>query len=114
VNPLSEFAVERVGPGAHLVFEHLGASLGLGEITGFVWEWFAFDNDADRLTPLGVPKTSDVARIRVPSHAASFLMVRIRSLGQEPAWGRAVDVYLRNADVPALVGIEREESDASL
>jgi hypothetical protein len=109
LNPLAEFALEASGGGWQLVFEHLGARHGLGEITGFAWEWHAFDNAAERLEPLGIVDSSVEARVPVPSHDAAFLMVRLRTRSDEPGWDKAVDVYLRNTITPKLIGIEREE-----
>ena len=111
LNPLSEFAVRSRGAPFRLEFENLGERAGLADVLGYGFEWFSLDNATGELTPLG--EASGEARhpaLEIPSADAEFLMVRIRTRAAEPAWDKAVDVFLRNDRTPpSLVGIEREE-----
>ncbi len=101
LNPLDGFSLED-----SLTFRNLGAELGLGEVSGYEYEWFSFDNDTGELAPLGARGQALDTRIPVPDSDAPYLMVRIRTDSpSEPSWGKAVDVYLR---AKRVVGIERE------
>jgi hypothetical protein len=105
VNPLDGFRVE----GSSLEFDNLGEQAGLGAVRSYEYAWFAFDNATERATPLGEPGRTGVRRIPIPAGGAGFLKVRIRTLSAEqPLWRKSVDVYLREAAGPTVVGIERE------
>jgi hypothetical protein len=91
-----------------LTFRHLGLERDLGTVDGYRYEWFTFDNLTGETTPLGNPGVASEVReprIPIPETSAPYLLVRIRSISDRPAWGKAVDVYLRGRKV---VGIERE------
>jgi hypothetical protein len=101
LNPLDGFSI-----GDSLTFENLGAERGLGEVAGYEYEWFSFDNDTGALSPLGASGRAPEARIPVPEGDAPYLMVRIRTDSPaEPSWRKAVDVYLK---AKRVVGIERQ------
>jgi hypothetical protein len=101
LNPLDGFSV-----GDSLTFRNLGEEQGLGEVSGYEYQWFSFDNDTGNLTPLGSPGRTPSARIPLPGVDATYRMVRIcTNSNTVSAWRKAVDVYLRGNQV---VGIERE------
>jgi hypothetical protein len=102
LDPLDGFAAADA-----LTFRNLGAERGLGRVDGYRYEWFSFDNLTGETKPLGKGLEGEVreARIPIPETSAPYLMVRIRSISDQPAWEKAVDVYLRGRTV---VGIERE------
>jgi hypothetical protein len=105
VNPLAGFRVD----GDALVFENLGASRGLGTVSAYEYQWFAFDNVSGVLQELGGPARATTERIPRPESAVPYTMVRIRTLSaQRPAWRQAVDVFLRAGEAPSVVGIDRE------
>ena len=104
INPLDGFAV-----GDALTFRNLGAEGGLGEVSGYEYEWFAFDNERGKLEPLGAPGRTSSPRIPLPEGDAPYVMVRIRTESKtEPSWRKAVEVYLRGLGEKTLVGIDRE------
>jgi hypothetical protein len=105
VNPLAEFETAAGPEGVLLRFRNLGQEAGLGRADGYEHQWFTFDNATHALTPLAPPGASGATELTVPPGAGEYRMVRIRTRGSEPAWARAVDVYLRGE---RLVGIERE------
>lgn len=108
LNPLAEFAVAG-GAGPALEFRNLGEEAGLGAVEAYEYRWFAFDNGTGELRPLGEARSSATRRLPVPASGEEFLMVRIRTRGQEAAWMKKIDVYLRGrTDPPSVVGIERE------
>ena len=101
LNPLDGFAM-----GDALTFRNLGAERGLGEVSGYEYEWFSFDNETSKLAPLGARGRASEPRIRLPDSDSSILMVRIRTQSPtETSWSKGVDVYLRSK---RLLGIERE------
>ena len=101
LNPLDGFAI-----GDSLTFRNLGAERGLGEVSGYEYEWFSFDNETGELAPLGASGRAVDTRIPVPDSNAPYLMVRIRTDSPtEHSWRNAVEVYLR---AKRLVGIDRE------
>jgi hypothetical protein len=103
LNPLSEFELT---PGAAaLRFRHLGQEKSLGTVDGYEHQWFAFDNATHERRALGAPAVSTRPELAVPATGDEYRMVRIRTRSAEPAWRKAVDVYLRGT---RLVGIERE------
>jgi hypothetical protein len=105
VNPLAEFETAAGPEGVLLRFRNLGQETGLGHADGYEYQWYTFDNATHALTPLGPAGTSGATELTVPPGGGEYRMVRIRTSGPEPAWAKAVDVYLRGG---RLVGIERE------
>lgn len=103
VDPLVDFTVTAVTNA--LVFRHLGVERGLGEVEGYEYEWYAFDNDTGEKTPLSSDGVSRKAEIPIPASDSFYLLARIRSRSSEPGWRKYVDVYLRGLKV---VGVERE------
>ena len=105
VNPLAEFEVDSSGATAALRFRNLGEERGLGRGQAYEHQWFAFDNATGVRKPLGEPERSTAREIALPAAAGEYAVVRIRTRAELPAWSKAVDVYLRGANI---VGIERE------
>jgi hypothetical protein len=108
VNPLSDFAVmEREGR-AMLAFRNLGEEARLAPVEAYTREWFRYDNASGRTAPLAAEARTAHREIPIPRDGAEYLMVRIRTLSPEPRWKGRVDVYVRNAAPPTVVGTERE------
>jgi hypothetical protein len=108
VNPLAGFRLEGAGD-RRLVFDNLGETAGLASADGYEHQWFAFDNTTGRLEPLAAPAVAETAAVALPSARPEYLMVRLRTLSAaEPAWRKAVDVYVRTAGDGTVVGVERE------
>ena len=105
VNPLAEFEVDVAAEGAALRFRNLGEERGLAPVDGYEHQWFAFDNATGARRPLGEATFGPAPAVPVPDGTDTYRMVRLRTRSREPAWGKAVDVYLRGTQV---VGIERE------
>jgi hypothetical protein len=105
LNPLDGFRVEGAPGAAVLAFDNLGEQAGLAKVEGYEHEWFAFDNASGQRRPLGAPGRSQGRAVPVPAGDEPYRVVRLRTVGPEPAWRQAVDVYLRGG---AVVGIERE------
>jgi hypothetical protein len=104
LNPLDGFAV-----GDSLTFRNLGEERELGAVSGYEYEWFAFDNGTGELAPLGARGRASSARIPIPESDAPYLMVRVRAESPtEPSWRKAVDVTVRSGGEKTVVGIERE------
>jgi hypothetical protein len=105
--PLGEFAVEAAAPSQRLSFANLGENAGLGQATGYRYEWFEFDNLSQARTPITGGETA-AAAIAIPDHTAEYMVVRIVPVAPErPRWEQAVEVFLTGAP-RRLVGIERE------
>ena len=103
LSPLDGFVVS----GDTLAFRHLGIDQGLGTVDGYDYEWSAFDNMTGARMPLssGQSTTTVVPR---PATDAAFVVVRVRGRSSLPGWRKWVDVFLRNGEAPAVVGVERE------
>jgi hypothetical protein len=109
LNPLDGFRLAREGAASVLTFSHLGEQAKLGDPGGYEYQWFRFDNAADKAEPLADPARAGTASLPLPVTAGEYLMVRIRCLNEkEPGWREPVDVYLRGRGEPEIVGIERE------
>lgn len=105
LNPLAGFRLE---DGA-LSFDNLGERSGLASAEAYEYQWFALDNATGKTTPLGEAASAPAARLGLPPAPPEYTMVRIRTRSAAaPAWRLAVDVFLRNGDAPAVVGVERE------
>jgi hypothetical protein len=105
LNPLDGFRVA----GSNLEFRNLGEEEGLATAEDYQYEWFAFDNRAQQLNPLGEKAVTSKPAVPIPVTEADYLMVRIRTRCQdEPLWQKSVDVYLRSQSGRTVVGIERE------
>jgi hypothetical protein len=116
LNPLHDFVVRA----ERLDFANLGARAGLGIAEHYEYQWFAFDNRHETSEPIAGPSQTSGTSIPLPQQASQheFLLARIRThCPCQPAWTKAVDVYLRAGGAPAgpeqaawiLVGIERQE-----
>jgi len=109
LNPLTDFHIEA----DCLTFRNLGEEARVAVPEGYEYQWFAFDNDTSRATPLRGPETASAASVPLPAERSPYLMVRIRTIltssAVQPAWNRRVDVFLRSAPTPSVVGVEREE-----
>jgi hypothetical protein len=105
VNPLAGFEVVSGAEGPSVRFHNLGEEARLGAVTGYEYQWFAFDNATHALTPLGASAQTTTTTLPVPTAGGEYRMVRLRTQGAEPNWMKTVDVYLRGS---GLVGIERE------
>jgi hypothetical protein len=93
--------------GGRLLFENRGEKAGLAPVEGYEYEWFSFDNA--RTASLGGAARAPSPSIPLPPSEAEFLMARLHTLSSnQPAWKKAVDVYVRVA-TRQVVGIEREE-----
>ena len=119
VNPLDEFEVaDGLLRFANLAERHGFADPG----STYRVQWSIYDNDADRLQPLGAPR--EQTRTDLPLPRASevrpggnrFLLAEIRTRHDEhPRWNRRVGVYLRPVgDVFEVVGVERESDPPSI
>ncbi len=114
MNPLTDFEIVDSDSRPRLRFRNLGVEIGVGDADGYSVEWFAFDNDSGTLRPPSNP-VAQIQRVRetsidVPADPSPYLMVRIRTLSEAPAWHKAVDVYLGGATTGrSMVGLEREE-----
>jgi hypothetical protein len=101
LNPLDDFTVD----GA-IRFRNLGAERALGDVRGYGYEWFTFDNETGQISALGANGRSERPEIPFPDTGGSDLMVRLRTDSESvPSWRKAVDLYFRSR---RLVGIERE------
>jgi hypothetical protein len=105
VNPLAEFAVSMGAAEPLLTFRNLGEEAGLGRTEAYEYQWFDFDNATGALRPLEQPRTASGTALAMPAPGAGYRMARIRSRAAEPAWRKAVDVFLRGG---AVVGVDRE------
>jgi len=108
LNPLAEFRVAGATDGPILEFVNAGEQAGLASVEGYEYQWFTFDNISEGREPLADVSRAREPRIPLPDAPPDFLLVRIRALSTEPAWGKHVDVYLRNNGAFSVVGIERE------
>jgi hypothetical protein len=109
VNPLAEFRLVGGPDSPQLAFENLGEAAGLGRAESYEVQWFRFDNDHERLEPIGEPESREGTRHPVPRDGAAFLAARIRTRARShPDWSKAVEVYLRQHPGLSIVGIERE------
>jgi hypothetical protein len=105
VNPLADFEMATPAGATVLRFRNLGEDAGLGRAAAYEYHWFDFDNDTGARRPKGEARTSPRPEIEVPP-TSGYAVVRIRTQGALPAWGKAVDVYVRGLTV---VGVERED-----
>jgi hypothetical protein len=105
LNPLDRFRLD----GDRLVFDNRGEEAGLAAASGYEYEWSAYDNRTGRTASLGPSRHADSRAIPLPPSDAEFVMVRLRTSSPVPAWRKSVDVYVRLAPSPMVVGIDREE-----
>jgi hypothetical protein len=113
VNPVDRFEVSR---GA-LRFVNLGARSGLGNVEGYEYTWYSYDDQSGESVALGDPNRTAVEQIRIPAGSgARYLKVQILSLSEEqPEWAKPVFVFLRrNGTDYRVIAIEREEENRQL
>jgi hypothetical protein len=108
LNPLDRFRVETAAEGQHLAFENLGVTARLAPVEGYEYQWFRFDNRTGQTDPLGEIQRASAPSLPLPAAPVEYLLVRIRTRSDEPAWRKKVDVYLRSEPALTVVGIERE------
>jgi hypothetical protein len=105
INPLDDFEVVSEA----LEFRNRGEEWGVASPRGYEYEWYAFDNETEELTPLGSRNETTEEALPIPESGSDFLMVRIRTMcPEQPRWSLSVDVYLRMEGGASVVGIERE------
>jgi hypothetical protein len=104
VNPLSDFIVD----GTNLSFTNLGVEHGVGEVEGYRYQWFEYDNATEQVKALKEGDTVSATSITIPhQNGKKFLMVRIESISSDnPEWKKPVEVYLRRASEAQVVGVE--------
>lgn len=109
INPLDNFRVIPEGDRLVLGFDNLGQTAKLASGCRYRYRWFRFTNQAEKLSDLEVGDETDRPAVPVPENSDSeFLMVRIQSVHRQlPHWESEIDVYLRIASDPYVVGIER-------
>ncbi len=109
INPLYDFHVVQQSGANTLDFSHLGLEAGFATGESYEYEWYRFDNKAEKTEAIGSKNTALTSSIAMPADQADFLMVRIHTMdSQHSNWKGAVDVYIRNGSSPTVVGIERE------
>ncbi|HUG55344.1 MAG TPA: hypothetical protein VMR21_17180 [Vicinamibacteria bacterium] len=109
VSPLADFLVVQEGAGAQVAFRNLGQERGLGDVEGYEYAWFRFDNSTRAVEALpSAQGRVTQRRIEVPAVEAPYLMVRLGTLGaRAPSWAQPVEVVLRQQDGWSVVGIDR-------
>jgi hypothetical protein len=111
VNPLADFQLADSPSGAVLRFTNYGEDVGLGTARAYEYQWFRFDNRSQATEPLSAAAQAAGRAIPLPAERPEYLMVRIRSVGggaANAAWGKKVEVFLRNAGQLSVVGVDRE------
>lgn len=91
VLPLDKFEVR----GGQLAWEDLGAKLGYQPAAALALQWFSFDNDTDKKTPLAGQTSAKIPQ------STGYYGLTITNTAQPK---QTIDVYLRGEQV---VGIER-------
>jgi hypothetical protein len=107
-NPLVDFEVRGGAGEAALRFVNLAEQVGLARGSVYEYEWLAFDNTSGELRSLGPATRAESAALPLPGERPDYLVARIRTLGHEERWRKRVDVFIRNAPVVGVVGVERE------
>jgi hypothetical protein len=108
LSPLADFRVADAADAPVLEFVNAGEQAGLAPVEGYEYQWFSFDNFSEEREPLADASRAQEPRIPLPAARPGFLLVRIRALSTERAWGKPVEVYLRTEGTLFVVGIERE------
>lgn len=111
VNPLADFQLADSPSGAVLRFNNYGEDAGLGRAGAYEYQWFRFDNRSQATEPLSAAAQAAGRALPLPAERPEYLMVRIRSVGggaANAAWGKKVEVFLRNAGQLSVVGVDRE------
>ena len=119
INPLDEFEVAD----GLLRFDNLAERYGFAEPgSTYRVQWSIYDNDSDRLEPLGGPREQSGTDLALPQASEvrpggpRFLLAEIRTRhADHPRWNRRVGVYLRPVGGTfEVVGIERESDPPSI
>lgn len=106
VNPLDDFSVESSGNESWLRFHNLGEERGLGEVEGYEYEWYSFDNETGDERALGSKGFVTEPNVPLPASDLPYLLVRLRTVTDSvPGWRKTVEVYVRDR---AVIGIDRE------
>jgi hypothetical protein len=105
LNPLDDF---RLSENGSLTFTNLGQKAGISSFSSYQYQWFQFDNDKGTLQSITSGNSKD-AQIPVVDSTAPFVMVRIATNDTNQLnWKKNVDIYIRNAQVKKIIGVERE------
>ena len=81
--------------------------------SGYIVQWFAFDNATGSTAPIGSPTATTDRRVKAPaglsSAAGAIVKVQIAAADPgHPVWAAPVDAYFRRAASGwVLVGLER-------
>ena len=109
LNPLADFRVEAADGSAAVVFTNYGEDRRLATVEAYEYEWFRFDNQTRQTEPIGAVRRATARSLPLPPERPEYLMVRVRTLAAgQPAWKKAVEVFVRTAGEPRVVGVDRE------
>ena len=72
----------------------------------FEFAWFRFDNHEGTTVALTEREPVAEASMSLPSSGSQHLMLEVRSIEESPLLG-PVRVFVRNDDMPTLIGLER-------
>ena len=109
LNPLADFRVEATDGSAAVVFTNYGEDRRLATVEAYEYEWFRYDNQTRQAEPIGAVRRASARSLPLPPERPEYLMVRVRTLAAgQPAWKKAVEVFVRTAGEPRVVGVDRE------
>jgi hypothetical protein len=109
LNPLADFRVESPGGRAAVGFRNYGEARRLATVEAYEYQWFRFDNATGKTEPIGGVERTGTPSLPLPAERPEYLMVRVRTIAAgQPAWKKAVDVFVRTAGEGTVVGVDRE------
>ena len=109
LNPLADFRVDATDGSAAVVFTNYGEDRRLATVEAYEYEWFRYDNQTRQAEPIGAVHRATPRSLPLPPERPEYLMVRVRTLAAgQPTWRKAVDVFVRTAGEPRVVGVDRE------
>ena len=109
LNPLADFRVEATDGSAAVVFTNYGEDRQLATVEAYEYEWFRYDNQTRQTEPIGAVRRATARSLPLPPERPEYLMVRVRTLAAgQPAWKKAVEVFVHTAGEPRVVGVDRE------
>ena len=109
LNPLADFHVEGAPGAATVAFTNYGEERELAAVEAYEYQWFRFDNQTRKSEPIGGVLRATSRALPLPTERPEYLMARVRTIAAgQPAWKKAVQVYLRTTGEPTVVGIDRE------
>ena len=108
IDPLDRFQVRATSGESRLEFIDRSSEAGIPPVVSYEYAWFSFNNQNGPMKPVTEQRSVKVTSIPIPQDDSGYLVVQIKPLREgSRRKSEKVQVFIRNQEQPAVVGINR-------